>query len=348
MTVRRVDADTLTELACEIVRGTGSDPDEARLVADHLVQANLKGHDSHGVIMLQPYVASAAAGRLRPNTPLRLLEDGGAFMRFTGDMGYGQRVGHELMTTLISRAREAGAVVATLRETHHLGRIGSYGEQAVAAGLVSVHAVNVTGHAPNVAPFRGAEARFGTNPYTIAFPGTDSAPPVVIDLATSVAAYGKVRVAASKGEHVPEGTLIDSSGQPTTDPSVLFPADGAESGALLPFGLHKGYSLLIGAELLAGVLPGGGAGHAGMRDRDTIVNSMFTVVLDPARFTEDDWFTRELEDLRAYALGSRPSDPRAPVLMPGDPERATFAERSVQGIPLDDTTWRQLRELASR
>lgn len=345
MSARRVPAGELCELAAAIVRATGSGESEARLVSEHLVEANLKGHDSHGVVMLTGYAAAVENGSLRPNTPLRLLEDGGSFVRCTGDMGYGQRVGHELMTMLCERAGETGAVVATLRETHHLGRIGAYAEQAAAAGLASLHVVNVTGHEPNVAPYRGAEARFGTNPYTIGFPGTDGGDPVVVDLATSVVAYGKARVAANAGLELAPETVIDGEGRPTTDPAALFPEDGVRAGALLPFARHKGYALLFGAELLAGVLGGGGAGHAGLRDRDTIVNSMFVVVVDPRRFADDVWLAGELGLLRAYAHASRPADPAAPVLVPGDPERATHAERSRQGIPLDETTWAQLQAL---
>ncbi|MFN0153405.1 MAG: malate/lactate/ureidoglycolate dehydrogenase [Gaiella sp.] len=343
---RRIPPAELVDLATAIVTAIGSEPDEARIVADHLVEANLKGHDSHGVVMLPAYAKHAANGGLVPNIPLRMLEDGGAFLRFTGDMGYGQRVGLELMDVLIARARETGAVVATLRETHHLCRIGAYAERAADAGLVSVHVVNVTGHAANVAPHRGAEPRFGTNPYTIAFPGTADSPPVLIDLATSAIALGKAVVAANRGELVAPGVLIDSAGRPTTDPKVLFPKGDAAPGALLPFALHKGYALQFGAELLAGVLAGGGAGNASTRDRETIVNSMFVVVLDPARFVDGDWLETELDGLRAYAVASRPADPALPVLVPGDPERAASSERSVEGIPVDGTTWAKLQALA--
>ena len=194
-------------------------------MAGHLVDANLRGHDSHGVGMIPHYVHNITNGTASPNTGLTLVRDGGAVMVFDGGMGYGQRVGAEMMERLIGRARELGAVVASLRNVHHLGRIGTYAETAVAAGLVSIHFVNVTGHPPLVAPYRGSHARFGTNPISIGVPGTARHEPFLLDMATSHIALGKVRVALNKGEQITPGTLVDAQGRPTTDPKVMFPDD---------------------------------------------------------------------------------------------------------------------------
>ena len=155
-----------------LLERAGSEPAEAAQVADHLVDANLRGHDSHGIGMIPHYVHNITNETMRPNTGLSVVRDGGAVMLFDGGLGYGQRVGVEMMERLIERARELGAVTASLRNVHHLGRIGTYAEMAVAAGLVSIHFVNVTGHPPLVAPYRGSQARFGTNPICIGVPGT--------------------------------------------------------------------------------------------------------------------------------------------------------------------------------
>ncbi|MEZ5099030.1 MAG: malate/lactate/ureidoglycolate dehydrogenase [Thermoleophilia bacterium] len=347
MSVTHGTAEGLRVLGAAILAGAGAGVDEAGLVADHLVEASLKGHDSHGIGMVPRYVTDMRAGGVSPNTGVRLLEDGGAFMRFTGDMGFGQRVGNELTQRLIARAHESGAVVATLRESYHLGRIGTYAEQAIEAGLVSIHFVNVTGHPPAVAPFRGAAARLLTNPVCIGFPGTASQPPVVADMATSAIALGKVRVAFNEGRELPAGVAIDAHGRPTTNAGDLVTGGGATAGALVPFGLHKGYALMLAAELLAGALGGGGTALPAQHGRHTIVNSMLSVVIDPRRLVDGDWLGYEVDALLDYLRTCPPADPAEPVLVPGDPERATKAERLAHGIPLDATTWRQLVEAAA-
>ena len=322
-----------------LLERAGSEPAEATQVADHLVDANLRGHDSHGIGMIPHYVHNITNGSVSPNTGLSVLRDGGAVMLFDGGMGYGQRVGAEMMERLIARARELGAVVAALRNVHHLGRIGTYAEMAVAASLVSIHFVNVTGHPPLVAPYRGSQARFGTNPICIGVPGTARHQPFLLDMATSVIALGKVRVALNKGEPITAGTLVDARGRPTTDPKVMFPDDEAERGALLPLALHKGYGLLFAAELLAGVVGSGGTSNPSTAHLDTIRNNMLTVVIDPSTLVEPDRMERELDTIIDYVTSSPPANPDEPVLVAGDPERMMLERRMADGIPVDPVTW---------
>ena len=322
-----------------LLERAGSEPAEATQVADHLVDANLRGHDSHGVGMIPHYVHNISNGTASPNTGLSVVRDGGAVMLFDGGMGFGQRVGAEMMERLIDRARELGAVVASLRNVHHLGRIGTYAEMAVAADLVSIHFVNVTGHPPLVAPFRGSHARFGTNPVSIGVPGTARHEPFLLDMATSHIALGKVRVALNKGEQIAPGTLVDAQGRPTTDPKVMFPDDEASRGALLPLGLHKGYGMLFAAELLAGVVGGGETSHPGTADLDTIRNNMLTVVIDPTSLSETEWMEGEFDTIVDYVTSSPPANPEEPVLVAGDPERRTMEKRLTEGVPVDPVTW---------
>lgn len=327
-----------------LLERAGSESEEAAQVADHLVESNLKGHDSHGIGMIPHYVRNVTNGTMHPNTGLTLVKDGGAVMLFDGGLGYGQRVGAEMMERLVERARGLGAVVGALRNVHHLGRIGTYAEMAVAAGLVSMHFVNVIGHPPLVAPYRGSRARFATNPISFGIPGTPRHEPVIVDMATSLVAMGKVRVANNKGEPMPPGMLVDHEGRATTDPGVMFPAEGDPRGAILPFGLHKGYCLLFAAELLAGVLTGGGASSPRAERLDTICNHMLTVVVDPAALVEPEWMENEIDALREYVASSPPGDPDQPVLAPGEPERIAFAKRSAEGIPVDPVTWNAILE----
>jgi len=339
-----IEHQALTRLTASIVRAGGSEAAEAEMVADHLVGANLAGHDSHGVGMLPTYVEHLHSGLLKPNTPVCLEQDLGPILRFDGCDGYGQRVATEAMEAAIARCRELGAVVMALHGAHHVGRIGGYGEQAIAAGLVSIHFVNVTDHLPLVAPFRGAEARLVTNPICVAVPGTDRTPPTLLDMATSRVAMGKVRVAMNEGRRLAEGLILDRDGRPSCDPHDMFEEP---RGALLPFGEHKGYGLALACELLGGILSGGGSIQPGNPRRGSILNNMLTILLDPARFGDPAAMAADYDGLIAYLKSSRPIDPAEPVLAAGDPERRTRAERLEGGIPLDARTWEEVLTAAA-
>src|ERR1700704_6291577 len=234
----------------------GSEPVEARLVAENLVTANLLGHDSHGIGMMPRYVEALLEGGLLVNQRPQVKLEAGSLLVLDGGAGYGQTIGLEATRMAIARAKEHGASITALANSHHLGRIGHWAEMAVAEGLVSMHFVNVLSFA-RVAPFGGADPRFGTNPVCIAIP-LPGEPPFVLDMATSAVAQGKLRVAHNKRAKVPFGWLIDNQGKPTDDPKwgVVQPF-----GAMLCFGEHKGYGLSVACELLGGALTGGGAWH---------------------------------------------------------------------------------------
>ena len=341
----RLGAESLRRVGSAILRAGGSDQGEADLVADHLVQANLAGHDSHGVGMIPAYVRHLQGGLVVPNTHVKLVKDDGAVLMFDGARGYGRLVAGQAMAAAIERCRQTGVVTMTLANAHHIGRVGAYGELATGAGLVSLHFVNVADHRGLVAPFRGTDARFSTNPVCIALPGTDRQPPVLLDMATSAVAMGKIRVAKNEGKPAPEGILIDPKGRPTRDPNVMY---SDPHGALLPFGGHKGYALAVVAELLAGALSGGPTIQPANERRGGTVNNMFTIVIDPARLAGLDWFRRELEGFVGYVKGSPPADASAPVLVPGDPERIAREERTRTGIAVDATTWEEILEAGEK
>ncbi|HYB40215.1 MAG TPA: malate/lactate/ureidoglycolate dehydrogenase [Candidatus Methylomirabilis sp.] len=335
----RTSADQLRRLTSAIIGAGGSRDAEAQLVADHLVQANLAGHDSHGVGMVPAYVRHLGAGLVVPNTKARITKDDGALLMFDGGRGYGRVVAGEAMAAAISRCRQTGVVAMTLANAHHIGRVGAYGELAAAAGLVSLHFVNVADHRGLVAPYRGSDARFSTNPVCIALPGTDRQPPLLLDMATSAVAMGKVRVAKNEARPVADGILIDRAGQPTRDPAVMYTEP---RGALLPFGGHKGYALAVVTELLAGALSGGPTLQPGNPRLGGTINNMFAVLVDPARLAGVEWLHREIDGFVEYVKASPPADPKAPVLVPGDPERLAREERARSGIAVDAATWEEI------
>ena len=334
-----IDHDKLREIVSAIVAKAGSGSEEACAVADGLVEANLAGHDSHGVVLLQGYVESIRESGLHPNQHAKIVVDNGSSIVVDGQRGYGQVIAGEAMEFGIERAREHGLALVALRNTHHIGRVGQWAEQASAAGMVSVHFVNGTERPSTVAPFRGSDGRFSTNPFVCAFPARNGKP-IVLDMATSGVAHGKIRVARNKGEEVAPGLLIDAQGQPTTDPNVLF--DEVDRGSLLPMGLHKGYGLAVICELMAGALTDGGVQHEGMKITNTIMNNMLVIIIDPAQLVDVDAFQHHVEAFVTWVKESPPAEPDLPVLVPGDPERQMRTERRAHGIPLDENTWQQI------
>jgi len=242
----------LTRAMEALVAAGGSEAREARMVAENLVMANLMGHDSHGIGMIPRYVDALLEGGLSVNQHPRVKLDSGALLALDGCQGYGQVIGAEATDMAVQRARQHGSCIMALGRSHHLGRIGQWGEQAAAQGLVSLSFVNVISRAI-VAPFGGADARFGTNPVCVAIP-VPGEPPFVLDMATSAVAQGKIRVAHNKGEKVSPEWLLDDQGNPTSDPrfGVVAPF-----GALRTFGLHTGYGLAPICQLLARARNGG-------------------------------------------------------------------------------------------
>lgn len=330
-------AKSLERAIAAIVAAGGSEPREAQLVSSNLVMANLSGHDSHGVGMIPRYIESLKEGGLQPNRHPQIKFDGGALLALDGQAGYGQVIGLEATDMAIARAKQHGVCVMALANAHHLCRIGQWAEQAVAQGLVSISFVNVISR-PIVAPYGGRDARFGTNPCTIGIPLAGQ-PPMVLDMATSAVAQGKIRVAHNKGEKVAPGLLIDDHGNPTVDPryGVIEPL-----GALTTMGLHKGYGLAVACELLGGALSGGGTQRTGERTKKRVLNGMLSILIDPARLGTADFFSREAAMFIDWVKQSPPAPGFDRVRIAGDPERETRVKRARDGIEVDATTWRDI------
>jgi uncharacterized oxidoreductase len=326
-----------------VVAAGGSEPREAKLVAENLVTANLLGHDSHGIGMIPRYVDALLEGGLAPNQHPKATLDAGALLALDGCKGYGQSIGLEAMQMGIARAQQHGSCIMTLANTHHLGRIGHWAEMAVAQGLVSLHFVNVISHA-RVAPYGGRDARFGTNPCCIGVPLPGEAP-FVLDYATSAVAQGKLRVAHNKGEKVPLGRLIDDQGRPTDDPryAVVPPY-----GAMLPFGEHKGSGMAIACELLGGALTGGGTWHYAESSKQRVMNGMLTVLIDPARLGTAQAFERETRLFLDWLRQGRAAPGFDKVRLAGEPEREYRARRSREGVPVDAATWAEIEKAAAK
>jgi hydroxycarboxylate dehydrogenase B len=338
-----IDHARLAAFVTEIFATAGATRTVAAEVADHLVMANLKGHDSHGVGMVPAYVANIRAGHLQVDAHAQLARDSGAVLLVDGGMGFGQVVGREAADLALDRVRQTGVVCVGVRNCHHLGRIGAYGEHCGRAGYVSIHFVNVVGHAPQVSPWGGRERRMTTNPFCCVVPRAN-AEPMVLDMATSAIALGKVRVAHMKGEQVPHGALVDHEGAPTTDPAVMY---REPFGALGPFGSHKGYGLAVMCELLGGALAGEWTAQPGNPRDNTIVNHMLMFVLDPAAFGGLERFRSEVEAMTDYLHSTTPARGFDRVRVPGEPEIESLQARAADGVPVDDNTWAGILKAAA-
>lgn len=339
----KISSEALSTFVETIFERMDTQPETARIVAQHLVEANLKGHDSHGVGMIPSYVKNLRADLLKANAPMSVLRDNGAVVMLDGQYGFGQRVGKEATQFAIERAKDIGLVCVGLRNAHHLGRIGTYGEQCAEAGMVSMHYVNVVGHPPAVSPFGSREARMTTNPFCAVVPRTD-APPVVLDMATSQIALGKVRVAYHKGTTIADGALIDHEGRPTNDPAVMFEEP---RGTLGPFGSHKGYGLAVLCELLGGALAGEWTMQPEHPRSHNIVNNMLMFVLNPEATGNAEGFQREVTAMIDYLHSAQPAEGTDRVRVPGEPERESRARRLQDGIPLDASSWQSIIHAAA-
>lgn len=335
----RLTPSALYELSYVLARRMGSAEEEAREVADHLLRANLAGHDSHGIGMFPAYVRLLKAGLLVPNQTLAKVVDVGAILVFDAGRGFGQRMAAEAVRRGIARAREMGACVLGLRNSAHIGRVGTYGEMATDVGVSFTAYVNVSDHVYAQAPYGAREPRLGTNPFVTALPGPEG--PVLLDMATTAVAAGKIRVAYNKGQTLSDGVLIDADGRPTNDPA-LYSRD--HTAAMLSFGGHKGSGLAVLCEMMSTALTGGQ--RAEQDQKNGIVNNMLAILIDTVPLGGVEAVRGAVGETLAHIRRARPAPGHDAVLLPGEPERLADAKRRSEGVEIDDTSWRDIRAAA--
>lgn len=334
----------LTAFTTRIFEAVGVPTDDAAIVAASLVGANLRGHDSHGVMRVPQYVDFLQRGEYRIGVELKVEKATPAVVVADGGWGLGQVQAHRLLDLILPRARSLGLAGGAARDCGHIGRLGEYAERAAELGLVLIATVNNCGAGQRVAPPGGTEPRLGTNPLCVGVPTTDD--PVVLDFGTSVAAEGKVRVHHIAGTPAPEGWLLDALGRPTTDPSVLYTTP---AGSILPMGgtqAYKGFGLGLVLDMLSGGLTGGRSSHSDAPPAKG--NNIVFLALDPDLFAGREALLRESSGLASYVRDCPRSEGVDCILLPGDPERRVMAERSAGGIPLAEPHWQKLQELATR
>ena len=326
--MKNVPAERLVAQVAAIVQGGSSGEEEARAIARRLVDSNLVGHDSHGVIRVRTYLKWVEDGWLRPNTSPTIVFDSDTIAILDGNRGFGQVIGEFATRLGIAKAAKTGIAMVGLRNCGHLGRLGDWAEMAALAGQVSLHFLNTSG-AQRVAPFGGSDRRLSTNPLAIGMPVADG-DPAILDITTSTVAEGKLMVALNKGERVPEGWIVDKHGKPTTDPKDFY-----DGGALLTIGAHKGSGLSMLTDLLAGALT---LGRSSDPDDTVLRNNMLSIFIAPGIYDHERAVLAEAARFVEYVKASPPAVAGEPVLAPGDAERRTRTARLATGVPLDDKT----------
>jgi LDH2 family malate/lactate/ureidoglycolate dehydrogenase len=325
----------LHHFVSELLCAAGTPPETALIVADSLINANLAGHDSHGVLRLNSYLASVKNGQVLPTAVPELVSRSGATAIVDGAHGWGQPAMWLATHAAVERAREHGLGAAVVHRSYHIGRVAPYVEAIADEDMIGLAMANA---APAVAPFGGRSRVMGTNPIAWAVPRARGAAPICLDVATAAIAEGKLRVARSHGLAIPEGNVVDRDGRATIDP-----ADFYAGGALLAFGGHKGSGFSLLAQFvgrgLAGMDPSGYDGPRG-------VNGPFVLAIDIARFTDPEHFRAEVEEQCDAVTCCLPAEGVEAVLLPGQPELATRSIRERDGIPIPNTTWEELQVLA--
>ena len=326
----------IEELAAAIFEAAGAPQDIAAHVARSLVESNLQGHDSHGVLRIPQYLESIDKGALIPAARPSIANETATTAVVDGNWAFGQITAHYATTVAIEKARTQQVAAVTVIRLNHLGRLGEYTEMAGQNGMFAFMAGGMQKPGP-VAPYGGAAGILGTNPLAFSFPssGDDT---VVVDMATCVVAEGKLRVARAKGIQVAPGTIIDKDGKPTTDPEDFY-----AGGAILTSAGHKGYSLSVVAEMM-GRYVAGGEKHGG---KDVTFGAFLTVVdLEAFRPVAD---FQEAVGARANEIkGVKLAEGFSEIMMPGEPEQRTRAKRLAEGIPMPEDTAQTLSTVAAK
>ena len=320
----------------------GFPEEDADTAAGLMVKADLMGQDGHGVFRLPMYIKRLRAGGLNPTPEFRCLEDRTATALIDGDNGLGHLVMHHATQLAIEKAKTTGVAWVGARHSNHAGPASLYAMMPLEHDMIGLYvAVGSANHLP---PWGGTEMLLSTNPIAVAVPSAKN-PPIVLDMATTVAAYGKVKTAAQRGETMPEGWMIDRQGKPLTDPTR------ASEGFLLPIGGPKGYGLSLIFGILAGVLNGAAFGRDVVdfnADAETTTNTgHFILALDIKAFADPDVFRADIDRVWAEVKSSPHLPGFDDIRLPGERLDRVTQERTANGIPLAGALRAQLDEMAA-
>lgn len=337
----KITAESLKTFAMNLFEAAGVSAEEASVVAESLVESNLCGHESHGVVRVFEYLGLLETGEVKSGVALDVVSRTASLLVCDGNYGFGQVQMRRLIDLLEPMTREQGVACGTIRRCGHVGRLGEWVERLSDRGLAGFMSVNDNGVLKCVAPPGGVEPRISTNPIALGVPTASD--PLVLDISTSVVANGKIRVAAVSGRDCPDGWLLDANGLPTNDPTARFRDPPA---TILPMGGYKGFGLGLLFDILIGGLSGGFCPPAPAGEFEC--NNVLMIAFDPARFCGIEHFVRQSQSLCDFVRSTKPIDATEPVRLPHDRSRSTAKLRRASGIPLDLGTCSSLTDAARR
>ncbi len=336
-------ADQLKRVSYQIFTAMEVPKEEAEIVSEFLVNSNLAGHDSHGVIRVPQYVNLIKSGNIIPGAKLEIVRETSNSAVLNGNWGFGQVLAKKAMEIAIRKANDKSVSTVTMAQSNHIARLGEYPAMAIENDMIGMIMVNNHGAAQYMPPWGGIARRLSPNPLSIGVPA-GRYDPVILDITTAAAAEGKIRVKLNRGEQLPEGWIIDSEGNPSTDPKKLY---GPPQGAILPFGGsvggHKGYGLGFIVDVLAGALSGAGCSRA---DATRFGNAVFITVINIKDFVSIDEFKSEVDGLIDYVKSSPKMPGVDEIYYPGEVEAKERKRRLENGIFVEDETWGQIVKVA--
>jgi LDH2 family malate/lactate/ureidoglycolate dehydrogenase len=326
----------LVEISERILAAAGAPLEVARLVSTSLVESNLVGHDSHGVIRIPSYVRMVKEGKVDPLAQPVVLKETDTMALVDGKWAFGQVSCQHTTRLVIQKAKKAGMAAAGIVRCNHSGRLGEYSLMVAREQLIGVVMVRGVQRPGAMAPHGGSARIFGTNPISFAVPAGEL-PPVLVDFATAAVAAGKIDVARAKGTSLPPGCILDKAGRPSVNPQDFY-----DGGILLPVGGHKGYGLALVADLLAGQLM-----SAEVYEGNRSTQGTFIMAIDIEPFRPRTEFGEAVDQRLKLIKSIPPAAGVSEVLIPGEPEYRSTAERRRSGIEVPQATWKKLLDTAS-
>ena len=333
----------LCRIIQQILMAAGADERNATGVAQHLARANLSGVDTHGIWQLRGYVEAIQAGELQPRAWPEIIQEGANHVLITGNWTFGHIAGRYATEVAIEKAREHGMAVAGVVQITHFGRLGHYVEMAAEAGMIAVVMDGgLSETRPVTVPYQGSKAVLNTNPIAMGFPAGEGWP-MMFDFATTTLSGSKIANYRERGAQLPPNSVVDKAGNPSVDPEVCF----SGGGNFVPFGLHKGYALMMGVEYFGRMLTGSDTYAEVGRGGDIMGHhgvSLIVIKADLFRPLADFAESAEAMQHRVRAVPSAPGFDE--VLAPGDLEARSRAARRRDGIPVAEHIWQTVTELA--
>ena len=341
--MKKFNFSKLKKIISEIFLQSGSNVEESEIIANHLVEANLIGHDSHGVIRVKQYIESIKKGDIKLNQQINIIKEEDSFIHVDGNQGHGQSIIKQTMDLGIKKTKKNGHCILAIKNLGHIGRLGAWSEMAAKKNCVSILFTNTSGFGILMAPYGGLDRRLSANPITIGIP-TENNDYIILDMATSSVAEGKIKVAKNKNIKLANDLILDGYGNPTNDPNKFY---SEPQGSILPFGGHKGFALAFMIDILAGSLTGGNSSHPKNENSHLLINNSFGILIDINKTVSNDYFFKDVKKFTEWVKESPKNKEINEIRIPGEGEKRIKAERLKSGIPLDEKTINEIIKSAN-